>query len=350
MSVAGRVVLALTLAVSPAAAFAQQGAKPGGRTQAAPARPAPAETEEARRERINANTIGLDTGQIEGLYPRFGAEIAKVLDGPDMRILPILAYGAASNIEDLLYLKGVDVAFTQSDALEHFRRTKNIPNLQNRVHYAARLYATEVHILARADIRTVKDLEGQNVSFGPVGNSAHVTGPIAFDRLGVKVETLTLDHATGLQRLRSGEIAALVRVIGKPLDYFSSIPAGSGLHFLPLAGTGLFDDIYSLGELTSKDYPNLIPQGERVDTISVPTVLAVYNWGKDSERGRRVDRFIEALLTKWDAFHSPAFHPKWRDINPAARVPGWTRAPAADRVIQRQTTQQVEAVSRSAGQ
>jgi hypothetical protein len=32
-----------------------------------------------------------------------------------------------------------------------------------------------------------------------------------------------------MQKLKSGELAALVRVIGKPLDFFSQIPAHLGL-------------------------------------------------------------------------------------------------------------------------
>jgi TRAP-type uncharacterized transport system substrate-binding protein len=65
------------------------------------------------------------SGQIEGLYPRFAAEMQKVLDDKDeMRVMPILAYGAASNVEDLLHTRGVDVAFTQSDVLHYFKTTR----------------------------------------------------------------------------------------------------------------------------------------------------------------------------------------------------------------------------------
>jgi hypothetical protein len=64
------------------------------------------------------------SGQIEGLYSCFVAEMQKVLDDKDeMRVMPILAYGAASNVEDLLYTRGVDVAFTQSDVLHYFKTT-----------------------------------------------------------------------------------------------------------------------------------------------------------------------------------------------------------------------------------
>jgi hypothetical protein len=99
------------------------------------------------------------------------------------------------------------------------------------------------------------------------------------------------------------------------------LKANSGLHLLPIPFTKQFADYYTLGELTSKDYPHLIPDGQKVDTIAVPTVLAVYNWPKGSDRYRRVERFTERLFANWSKFQNPPFHPKWRDINLAARPP-----------------------------
>ena len=88
------------------------------------------------------------------------------------------------------------------------------------------------------------------------------------------------DNPTALQKLKSGEIAALVRVIGKPIDFFAKIPADSGLHFVPIPFSKTFADYYALGEFTSKEYPTLVPEGQSVDTIAVPAVLAVFNWTK----------------------------------------------------------------------
>jgi hypothetical protein len=85
-------------------------------------------------------------------------------------------------------------------------------------------------------------------------------------------------------------------VVGKPVPFFANIPANSGLHLLPIPFTKQFADYYTLGELTSKDYPHLIPDGQKVDTIAVPTVLAVYYWPKGSDRYRRVERFTERLF------------------------------------------------------
>jgi hypothetical protein len=124
-------------------------------------------------------------------------------------------------------------------------------------------------------------------------------------------------------------------VIGKPIDFFSKIPANSGLHFVPIPFSKILADYYALGELTSKEYPTLVPDGRSVDTIAVPTVLAVYNWPKGHDRNRRVARFVEALFTKWNTLLEPPRHPKWRDVNLAATVPGWARWSVADEMLRR---------------
>jgi TRAP-type uncharacterized transport system substrate-binding protein len=293
-------------------------------------------TESAIKERKNTWTVGVAGGLLSGSYMTFADELAQVLDdGDNLRILPIVTYGAASNLEDLLYLRGVDVAMTQSDVFEYFRTQRKTPNLESRIHYIIRLPVSEMHLLARNDIRSIEDLRGKKVNFGPAGSASSLTGTIVFQRLGIQVEQGLYDNPTALQKLKSGEIAALVRVIGKPLDFFSKIPANSGLHLVPIPFSKTFADYYTLGEFTSQEYPTLVPAGEKVDTIAVPAVLAAFNWPKNTDRYRRVQRFVDSLFGKWDQFLQPPRHPKWRDVNLAATVPGWTRFSAADEVLKR---------------
>jgi uncharacterized protein len=288
------------------------------------------------RQRKNNWTVGIAGGLIDGTYMRFADEMAKVLDdGDNLRILPMVSYGAASNLEDLLYLRGVDLAVTQSDVFEYFRTERKTPNLQNRVNYIMRLPISEVHILAKTDIRSIEDLRGKKVNFGPAGSGSSLTGTIVFQRLGVQVEQVSIDQQSALQKLRSGEVSALVRVVGKPVDFLTRIPKDAGLHIVPIPFTKTFADYYTLGELDSKDYPTLITEGEKVDTIAVPTVLAVFNWQKGSDRHRRIERFVEQLFAKWDRFQVAPRHPKWRDINLGATVPGWTRYPLAEQMLER---------------
>jgi uncharacterized protein len=293
-------------------------------------------TEGAIKERKNAWTVGIAGGLIDGTYMRFADELAKVLDdGDNLRILPMVSYGAASNLDDLLYLRGVDLAVTQSDVFEYFRTERKTPNLQNRVHYILRLPIAELHILAKTDIRSLEDLRGRRVNFGPAGSGSSLTGTIVFQRLGVQVDQVLIDQQSALQKLRSGEVDALVRVVGKPVDFFTRIPPNSGLHLVPIPYTQTFADYYTVGEFEKKDYPSLIAEGEKIETIAVPAVLSVFNWPRGSDRYRRIERFTERLFANWDQFLVAPRHPKWRDVNLGATVPGWTRHSIAERMLER---------------
>ena len=88
--------------------------------------------ETAIKEKRNAWTVGVAGGLMSGSYMTFADQLAKALDdGDNLRILPMVTYGAASNVDDLLYLRGVDVAVTQSDVFEYFKTERKIWNLQN---------------------------------------------------------------------------------------------------------------------------------------------------------------------------------------------------------------------------
>jgi TRAP-type uncharacterized transport system substrate-binding protein len=288
------------------------------------------------RARKNQWTVGVAGGLLSGSNMTFADELAQVLDdGENLRILPIVTYGAASNLDDLLYLRGVDVAITQSDVFEYFRTERKTANLENRINYIIRLPTSEMHVLARNEINSLADLRGKRVNFGPAGSASSLTGSIVFQRAGVQVEPTNFDNPLALQKLKSGEIAALVRVINKPIDFFAKIPANSGLHLVPIPFTKTYEDLYALGEFTSQEYPTLVPPGQVTDTIAVPAVLAVFNWQKNTDRYRKVQRFVESFFTKFEQFQQPPRHPKWRDVNLAATVPGWTRWSVAEEMLQR---------------
>ncbi|MCC6889572.1 MAG: C4-dicarboxylate ABC transporter [Hyphomicrobiales bacterium] len=300
--------------------------------------------ENAVKLRKNNWTVGVAGGILSGTYMTFASEMADVLDdGDNLRVLPVATYGSASNLEDLLYLRGIDVAVTQSDVFEFFQTQRKITNLQHRIHYILRLPISEVHILAKRNIRSLEDLRGKKVNFGPAGSGSSLTGTVVFQRAGVKVEQTFYDNPAAMQKLRSGEIAALIRVIGKPIDVLSKIPASADLHLVPIPFTKAFSDYYALSEFTKAEYPSLIGEGDSVSTIGVPAVLAVYNWPLKSDRARRVQRLVERMFTNWEKFQNPPRHPKWREVNLAATVPGWTRWQPAEDMLRALRAQQVQA-------
>jgi TRAP-type uncharacterized transport system substrate-binding protein len=301
--------------------------------RAQPQPPKPVSEEELEKAaRINNWTVGVAGGLLEGTFVRYAADLGKALDDADnLRVLPIISYGAVGNVTDLIYLKGVDFSITYADVLEHFKNVEKIPGIERRVNYVIPMFQGEVHILARPEIKSLADLAGKTVNFNTVGSAANYTGGIVFDRLGIKTQRLFLNNAIAVEKMHSGEIAAIVHVVGKPNDLFIKLKREAGFHFLPLAFTSKFEDYYVPAELTSADYPNLIAQGEPIETISVPALLAVYNWSKDThwDRYRRCVRFVEYLFARFDKLRSPPYQPGWKQINLGGGVPGWTRFPPA---------------------
>ena len=292
--------------------------------------------EESIKEQKNRNTVGIATGQLDAAYPQMAQDIAKILDdGDNLRVIPMLTYGSGGNVVDLLYLRNVDIAFIKSDNIEYFKQKYNV-NLRNRLHYITRLYDAELHILAKPEIKTLEDLQGKRVNIGVEGNAAHTTVPVVMKALGLDFEILTLDHAVGLEMMAKGEIDAAMRVGGKPMSTFTKAPEGKGFHFLSISTSQFakhLADKYVLGKLTHEDYPKLIAKDQTIITIAVPDILAVYNWPKSSDRHRRVEAFIVNFFKKFEKLKNPPFQAKWKDVNLAATLPGWTRAEVADRML-----------------
>jgi TRAP-type uncharacterized transport system substrate-binding protein len=282
----------------------------------------------------NEWTVGIAGGLLEGTNIRFAAEMAKVLDDrPNLRVLPMVTYGALGNVEDLLYLKGVDVTITSADVLDEYIRNGTLANIKDRLRYISSFYINEVHIYVRPEIRTLEDLAGKKVSFNTVGSAANLTGGILFDRLHINAEKVFINNSVALEKMRSGEISGVVHVTGKPTDLFTKFKPEPGFHFLEVPYSKAVQDYYVPTKLTSSDYPNLIPPGQVVETIGVPQVLAVYNWPPNTDRYRRVARFVQYFFDRFEQFKKPPFHPKWNEINLASTLPGWTKFKAAEEAL-----------------
>src|SRR5207253_3619931 len=229
------------------------------------------------RDRINAWTIGLAGGLLEGAPIRFATEIALALnDGGEMHVLPIVTRGPTENVDDLLYLKGVDTAIINSDALEEYK--SQVPQIRERITYILNLFPSELHVFVRPEIRTLADLAGKKVNFNTQGTAAAYSGPLIFSRLGISVEKTFIPHQVALEQMRKGEMAAVLFITSKPVDAFVRGRWEPGFKFLPVNYESKFEDYYLPAELEASEYPNLIKQGERVSTIAVPTVLVAFNW------------------------------------------------------------------------
>jgi TRAP-type uncharacterized transport system substrate-binding protein len=297
--------------------------------------PSPRGASQAERAKMNAWTVGLAGGLLEGAPLRLATEIARVVDdGPNLHVLPIVTRGATENLNSLLYLRGVDTAIINSDALEEYK--VQVPEIRRRITYLLNLFPSELHIFVRPEIESLQDLAGKKVNFNTQGTAAAYSGPLIFSRLGINAEKTFIPHQVALEQMRQGEIAAVVFLTSKPVDAFVKGRWEPGFKFLPVKYESKFEDYYLPAVLEPTEYPGLIKQGERVPTIAVPTALVAFNWQPRTNRYQRVARFVDILFTRIDRLQAPGFDAKWKSINLAATVPGLERFTAAQQWLDRQ--------------
>ncbi|UPJ60293.1 TAXI family TRAP transporter solute-binding subunit [Bradyrhizobium sp. 192] len=290
--------------------------------------------QENEKDRINAWTVGLAGGLLEGAPIRLAAEMARVVDdGADLHLLPIVTRGATDNLNALLYLRGVDTAIINSDAFEEYKI--QAPQVRSRITYLLNLFPSELHIFVRPEITSLQDLAGKKVNFNTLGTAAAYSGPLIFSRLGIEVDKTFIPHQVALEQMRKGEMSAVVFITSKPVDAFVRGRWETGFKFLPVSYDRKFEDYYLPATLEASEYPNLIKQGERVSTIAVSTALVAFNWPTRSNRYQRVARLVEYLFSRIDRLQAPGFDTKWGSINLAATVPGLTRFPAAQEWLDR---------------
>ena len=309
------------------------------KTNAQPAAPQPAAPQPQVPQVARGNTpaVGVITGMEGGTYARTGADLT-ILDDPTLRVLPTLGKGSLQNLSDILFLRGIDVGFVQADALAYAKQHDMFPGLTQNIRYIAKLYDEEVHILVRKDITKLEDLNGQRVNVDVSGSGSAMTAEILLDALGIKPTVEHDKQVNGVQKLKSGEIAAIIHVGGAPIPLLADVTAESGLHFLAVPLNPALAQTYLPDQLTHGAYPALVPEDAPVQTIAVGDVLAVFAWPARSERALNVAHFVDVFFTKFDQFQQPPRHPKWREVNLTAEVPGWVRLKTAQDWLDRQTS------------
>ncbi len=288
------------------------------------------QTNSPQSAKANSGTVGIISGGTSGTYIRIASDLASALnDGDQLRVLPIVGKGSLQNINDVLYLKGIDVGIVQSDVLEYLKRDPAYKGIENRIRYIAKLYNEEFHLVGNENIRTIQDLAGKRVNFGNKGSGTYITASTVFKALGVSVTPTAFSQAVALEKVRTGEVDALVYVAGKPARAFVDIKPEDGLRLVRVDYAGPLRKTYLPSVFSDDDYPGLVPPGKQINTVAVGAVMAVFNWKDDSLRYRKVSRFVNTFFSQFERLQKAPRHKKWQEINLSAELPGWVRFSAA---------------------
>lgn len=296
------------------------------------------------------SVVEIETTGASGISIRMAEELASLYDdGATRRVLPVVGKNATQNLRDLIQLRGIDIAILQMDVLEAARRQHTWPGMEKSFTYITQLYNEEFHLLVGPDIKTIGDLAHRRVNFDTLGSGTSVTASRVFELLNIPVEPIFDRQELALERLRHGDLAAVAFVAGKPAPLFQALRREDRLHFLAIPLQEAVAKAYVPATLNSVDYPNLVDPDEPIETVAVGSVLAAAALSAKSDRYRDISEFVDVLFTQFPTLLEPGHHPKWREINLAAALPGWTRFPPAQQWLDRNTASPRQAPQDIAG-
>ena len=298
-------------------------------------------TYEEKKRQTNDIAVTIVVSGITCTCARFAEDIRNVVNDlrPDgIRVLPVLGVGGLQNLNDVLFLKNIDMGVVDEDNLRLLKKRdpQLYANIETRVQYITKLYNSEFQVIARNDIKSFQDLRGKKVNFNLKDSQTEVTADIIFNALKIDTVRSYYDNDLAIKKVIDGEIAAHIILTGAPQALLVKLRKEDGVHFLPLdertgpAAKQILTD-YIPAELTHEQYPALIPEGTSVPTVANRALLVAYSWPENTPRYYKIAKFVREFFGKIDQFRDGARHPKWNEVNVAAEMPGWTRfKPAAD--------------------
>src|ERR1700757_3927302 len=183
------------------------------------------------KQALNANTVTLITGTIGGTYVQIGADLASLLDnGNQLRVLPIVGRGSVQSVADILFLQGVDLGIVRADTLDYLERKGFAKDIKKQFTYVTKLYNEEMQVIAPKTVHNLKELEGKRVSVDLPNGGTFVTALTVFERLGMKANFAYIEQRIAMEKLKKGELDAVIVVGGKPYKSVSTFTNDGRFH------------------------------------------------------------------------------------------------------------------------
>ncbi len=281
--------------------------------------------------RMNAGALTLITDGDNSQATSYAADLADLMEGEhDLRILPVLGHGSVEAMRDLLFLKGIDASIVPSDTVAYMRKQGLIEDIDKKVTYIARLGSAQIHVIARKDITSLKDLAGKKVNIGPASEPRFVTASLLFDTLGININSVDGSESDAAGLLESGNVDAIVLLAPQPSAIAEELARTGKYRLLDVTGNDELNQIYTPAILAPKTYEGFAQDGGMTETLSVSYAVAVFNWEKGTDRYYKLRNFANVLFSGIGDLQNGKWHAAWNDVNLSADLPGWTRYVTAE--------------------
>lgn len=232
---------------------------------------APAESEAPADAPADAPVVNdkltFTTGGDTGTYYAYGSVLAQYVSAnTGLDVTAVTGNGSQANIEDL---NGGDVqlGFCQSDVMSYAYTGTNLFEAPvDSFSTVAALYMEQVQIVTlNADIKTVDDLRGKNVSIGARGSGVYFNALDVLGVYGMTEEDITPVYQSfgdSAESLKDGKIDAAFIVAGAPTTAITDLSTGSQVYLVSI------DDDH-IGQLIEKS-PYYTAYTVTADTYGMP--------------------------------------------------------------------------------
>lgn len=269
------------------------------------------------------------TGGPTGTYIRIGRDIAGLGQACGMTLNVQESAGSLENFIGVRNRRNTQFGIVQSDVLEYLKTFEaNDPEVQDAVRGVRimfPLYNEEVHVLAKSDIASLKELAGRKVAIGVKDSGTYLTASLILDILQVNAaERVAINPDAALPQLKTGEIDAFFYVAGAPAPLFANADIDAEkFHLLPITDAPLLAT-YNASTIPAGTYPF---EKDPVDLVAVKAVLMTFDYDTKRNAYHRqsctsVADFSSLILNGMDKLQESG-HPKWKTVDLTALPPGW---------------------------
>jgi TRAP transporter TAXI family solute receptor len=265
------------------------------------------------------------TGSTQGLIAK---DIATLGDRCGLPLAVVSSKGALESFFGVRNRHNTQFGIVDGDLLNYLSSYKSENNDVRDAVQGMRimlpLYDAEVHVLAPDNIRTLQDLRGKRIGVGEKDSTAYLTSQLMFDILRIPVaERVTGTTDEMIELLRQGEIDAMVRVAGAPVEALADRRIDDTFHLVPITDE-LLRASYKQVTIPAGMYPY---QKSPVQTVAVKTLLMTYEYGTGKNAYyntacKAVADFTNLVVDNIDELRRTG-HPKWKDIDLTEVPKGW---------------------------
>jgi TRAP-type uncharacterized transport system substrate-binding protein len=258
---------------------------------------------------------------------RMAVEFAQAMQSGGLHVKAVAGKTSAAALNKAVDGDTADLAIVPMDALGNSGdgSADKASDWRARAPYIARLASEPIALIAPRAIADIHQLADRKVNVAAADSATAASAAAVFSRLNIASKMTNEPLPDALLHLARGEIDAIFLVGAGDSKALADFGKDGRFHVVDIPYAPTLQALYCPMRLTSHDQASLIGAADKVDTIGVPMALLAIDATPDSPRANRIAPVADRLFAQFDQSVGTLRGSRWKDVNLAARIPGWPR-------------------------